>query len=91
MLLLVVLAYGKTIHTQVITTHNLSLEASKKIVAEAIKYAKENKAPGGSVAVVDAGGNLFTWKDWTALLQHRQMWLLKKQILLHSLKHHLLN
>ncbi len=47
-----------TVNAQVITTHNLSLEASKKIVAEAVKFAKDNKAPGGSIAVVDAGGNL---------------------------------
>lgn len=47
-----------SLNAQVITTHNLSLEASKKIVAEAVKFAKDNKAPGGSIAVVDAGGNL---------------------------------
>jgi glc operon protein GlcG len=30
----------------------------KKVVAEAVKYAKANNAPGGAIAVVDAGGNL---------------------------------
>src|SRR6266498_3500827 len=43
---------------QVITTKNISLDAAKKIVAEAVVYAKANNAPGGAVAVVDAGGNL---------------------------------
>jgi glc operon protein GlcG len=57
-LILFAIAGSATINAQVITTHTLSLDASKKIVGEAIKYAKENKAPGGSVAVVDACGNL---------------------------------
>jgi glc operon protein GlcG len=43
---------------QTIPTKNISLEAAKKVVAEAIKYAKANKAPGGAIAVVDNGGNL---------------------------------
>ncbi len=49
-----------TTHTnaQVITTKNISLEAAKKVVAEAIKFGKANNAPGGAVAVVDNGGNL---------------------------------
>jgi|SRR6266498_3135452 len=43
---------------QVITTKNISLDAAKKIVAEAVIYAKANNAPGGAIAVVDAAGNL---------------------------------
>ncbi|MDP4264898.1 MAG: heme-binding protein [Bacteroidota bacterium] len=43
---------------QVITTKTISLEAAKKVVAEAVKYAKANNAPGGAIAVVDNGGNL---------------------------------
>jgi len=43
---------------QVIATKNISLNAAKKIVAEAVVYAKANNAPGGAIAVVDAGGNL---------------------------------
>jgi glc operon protein GlcG len=43
---------------QVISTKNISLNGAKKIVAEAVSYAKANNAPGGAVAVVDAGGNL---------------------------------
>lgn len=43
---------------QVISTKNISLEAAKKIVTEAVKFAKDNKAPGGAIAVVDAGGSL---------------------------------
>jgi glc operon protein GlcG len=47
-----------TVNAQVINNPSLSLEAARKIVAEAVKFAKEVKAPGGSIAVVDAGGNL---------------------------------
>lgn len=47
-----------TSNAQVADTKNLTLEAAKKIATEAIKYAKLNNAPGGAVAVVDAGGNL---------------------------------
>ncbi|MES1218025.1 MAG: heme-binding protein [Bacteroidota bacterium] len=43
---------------QVIATKTISLEAAKKIVAEAVKFAKANNAPGGAIAVVDNGGNL---------------------------------
>jgi glc operon protein GlcG len=43
---------------QVLTQKNLSLQGAKKIVAEAVKYAQSVNAPGGSIAVVDAGGNL---------------------------------
>ena len=44
--------------SQTIATKNISLEAAKKVVAEAVKYAKANNAPGGAIAVVDNGGNL---------------------------------
>ena len=44
--------------SQVLTQKNLSLDGAKKIVAEAVLYAKSVNAPGGSIAVVDAGGNL---------------------------------
>ena len=42
---------------QVITTKTISLDAAKKVVAEAVKFAKANNAPGGAIAVVDNGGN----------------------------------
>lgn len=45
-------------HAQTIETKNITLEAAKKVVAEAVKYAKANNAPGGAIAVVDNGGNL---------------------------------
>jgi glc operon protein GlcG len=44
--------------SQVPTQKNISLEGAKKIVTEAVAYAKSVNAPGGSIAVVDAGGNL---------------------------------
>lgn len=43
---------------QTIATRNISLEAAKKAVAEAVKYAKANNAPGGAIAIVDNGGSL---------------------------------
>ena len=43
---------------QTINSKNISLDAAKKVVAEAVKYAKEKSAPGSSIAVVDNGGNL---------------------------------
>lgn len=43
---------------QVLSAKNVSLDAAKKIVAEAVAYARANNAPGGAIAVVDAGGNL---------------------------------
>jgi glc operon protein GlcG len=43
---------------QTISSKNISLEAAKKVVTEAVKYAKANNAPGGAIAVVDNGGNL---------------------------------
>lgn len=49
---------ANTIHAQVIESKTISLEAAKKVVAEAVKYAKANNAPGGAIAVVDNGGNL---------------------------------
>ena len=49
---------GATVTAQVADQKNITLEAAKKIVSEAVKYAKANNAPGGSIAVVDNGGNL---------------------------------
>lgn len=43
---------------QTIATKTISLDGAKKVVAEAVKYAKANNAPGGAIAVVDNGGNL---------------------------------
>lgn len=45
---------------QVATTKMLTLEASKKIIAEARKYSSSVNAPHGgpSIAIVDKGGNL---------------------------------
>lgn len=43
---------------QVLNTKTISLGAAKKIVAEAVKFASDNKAPGAAIAVVDAGGSL---------------------------------
>ena len=46
------------LQAQVLTNRTISLEGARRIVAEAVQYAKSVQAPGGSIAVVDAGGNL---------------------------------
>lgn len=56
--LLFVLAIQAMADAQVLETKTVSLEAAKKIAAEAARYAKMNNAPGGAIAVVDNGGNL---------------------------------
>jgi uncharacterized protein GlcG (DUF336 family) len=55
---LAILAFASTARAQVADRKSLTLEGAKKVIATAESYAKENKAPGGVIAVVDAGGNL---------------------------------
>jgi len=57
-LIIAVLILSFSSKGQVISSKNISLGAAKKIVAEAVIYAKANNAPGAAIAVVDAGGNL---------------------------------
>jgi glc operon protein GlcG len=38
--------------------HNLTLEGARKVIAATVAEAKRVNAPGGSIAVVDDGGNL---------------------------------
>ncbi|HEV8508257.1 MAG TPA: heme-binding protein [Chitinophagaceae bacterium] len=57
-LLTMAFAIGTACPAQIINTKNISLDGAKKIVAEAVIFAKANHAPGGAIAVVDAGGNL---------------------------------
>ena len=58
LLLITAVIFSIPAKAQLITQKTLSLEASKKIVAAAVAYAKEKSAPGGAIAVVDNGGNL---------------------------------
>ena len=58
LLLIAILLFSIPSKAQVLSAKNISLEAAKKVVAEAVVYAKANNAPGGAIAVVDAGGNL---------------------------------
>ncbi|MFM9907806.1 MAG: GlcG/HbpS family heme-binding protein [Chitinophagaceae bacterium] len=59
-LLILFISFSFTLisNAQLISQKNISLEAAKKIVAEAVIYAKANNAPGGAIAVVDNGGHL---------------------------------
>jgi glc operon protein GlcG len=43
---------------QTLSAKNITLEAARKVVSGASKYARDNNAPGGAIAVVDNGGNL---------------------------------
>ena len=43
---------------QISKSYSLDLEGAKKIMETAKSYAKENNAPGGAIAIVDAGGHL---------------------------------
>ncbi|HQR01782.1 MAG TPA: heme-binding protein [Ferruginibacter sp.] len=58
LLLIAAVLFSIPVKAQVLATKNISLEAARKVVAEAVIYAKANNAPGGAIAVVDAGGNL---------------------------------
>lgn len=58
LLLIAAVIFSIPAKAQVLNSKNLSLDAAKKIVAEAVKFAKSVNAPGGSIAVVDNGGNL---------------------------------
>jgi glc operon protein GlcG len=49
---------GATAQAQVLSQKNISLEAARKVAAEAMAYAITNHAPGGTIAIVDNGGNL---------------------------------
>jgi glc operon protein GlcG len=46
------------VDAQVRTTYALTEVSAKKLADGAMKYAKDNKAPGGCIAIVDAGGTL---------------------------------
>ncbi len=43
---------------QVNETYELTLAGAKEIMASAMTFAKENKAPGAAIAIVDAAGTL---------------------------------
>ena len=58
MLTAIVMMIATASKSQTIQTKNISLEAARKVVSEAVKYAKANNAPGGAIAIVDNGGNL---------------------------------
>jgi glc operon protein GlcG len=57
-LLLLLMTMAIVSNAQVIAAKSISLDAAKKVVAEAVKFAKANNAPGAAIAVVDVGGNL---------------------------------
>src|SRR5262249_39466705 len=56
--LALVVACAGIVKAQVAERKTLTLDGAKRVIAAAEQYAKENKAPGGVIAVVDAGGNL---------------------------------
>jgi len=58
MLLTAAVVTAARVHGQVVDKKSLTLDGARKVIAAAEEYAKQNKAPGGVIAVVDAGGNL---------------------------------
>ena len=57
-----ILLVAASAHAQVIATANLSLEGAQKVMEAAVTYATANQAPGGSIAIVDAGGHLLLFE-----------------------------
>ncbi|MBX2892856.1 MAG: heme-binding protein [Saprospiraceae bacterium] len=51
-----------SIQAQVQQTYNLTLDGAQKVMDAAVTYAKANQSPGGSIAVVDAGGHLLLFE-----------------------------
>ena len=47
---------------QVAQTATLTLDGAQKVLQGAMDFAKANAAPGGSIAVVDAGGHLLAFE-----------------------------
>ena len=43
---------------QITQQYELSLEGAQLILDQALKYAADNNAPGGAIAIVDKGGHL---------------------------------
>lgn len=60
--LLVGLLFALPGKTQVAQTANLTLEGARQVIDAAIAYARANQSPGGSIAVVDAGGHLLVFE-----------------------------
>jgi glc operon protein GlcG len=48
---------GATTSGNVINQPTLTLEGAKRVAAAAVAYARSHGAPGGSIAIVDAGGH----------------------------------
>ena len=42
----------------IVSRHALTLEGAKLAIADALRYAREHKAPGGAIAVVDTAGTV---------------------------------
>ncbi len=57
-LLLTVLICAGAAQAQTAATYELTLEGAQTILSKSIDYAKANKAPGGAIAITDAGGHL---------------------------------
>jgi len=58
MLLIASVLAARTVQGQIAAKKSLTLDGARKVIAAAEEYAKQNRAPGGAIAVVDAGGNL---------------------------------
>mgnify|MGYP000240468062 CR=1 FL=1 len=59
---ILLLLAGFVANAQVLTTYQLTLDGAQKVMDAAVAYAKTNQSPGGSIAVVDAGGHLLLFE-----------------------------
>ncbi|HRC86535.1 MAG TPA: heme-binding protein [Thermoanaerobaculia bacterium] len=50
------LGAGAAFAAPVAPAHTLTTEGGRKVIAAALEYARSHAAPGGAIAVVDAGG-----------------------------------
>jgi len=62
LLLAALLLAAISTQAQVQQTYNLTLDGAQKVMDAAVNYAKANQSPGGSIAIVDAGGHLLLFE-----------------------------
>lgn len=60
--LVLISLFASTLKAQVQTTYSLTLEGAQRAMDGAQAYAKAHQAPGGSIAIVDAGGHLLLFE-----------------------------
>ncbi|MDX2134176.1 MAG: heme-binding protein [Saprospiraceae bacterium] len=60
--LVLISLFASALKAQVQTTYSLTLEGAQRAMDNAQAYARAHQAPGGSIAIVDAGGHLLLFE-----------------------------